>query len=235
MLKLIIVTIREWNTNQALEFSRLHSSRYVTKIITNPKDVEINNLKRINPDFIFFIHWSWKIESDIISIFNPIMFHMTNLPYGRGGSPLQNLIIRGHSSTYITALFVSEKMDSGEILIKHKLELRGRAQDIFESFSSVVFKLMIPKIVNEFSKIKPIQQEEAAAVYFKRLSPAESLISDWSVSKNRLYDKLRMHDAVEYPLAFIRQGDYTIYFHNVAMDKSGKLVGSFIIKDSVDE
>lgn len=31
-------------------------------------------------------------------------FHMTNFPYGRGGSPLQNLMKRGHHTTTITAL-----------------------------------------------------------------------------------------------------------------------------------
>ena len=29
---------------------------------------------------------------------------MTDLPYGRGGSPLQNLIIRGFESTKISAI-----------------------------------------------------------------------------------------------------------------------------------
>ena len=47
------------------------------------------------PRYIFVLHWSWKVPDEIVAAFECVCFHMTDVPFGRGGSPLQNLIIRG--------------------------------------------------------------------------------------------------------------------------------------------
>ena len=43
---------------------------------------------------------------------------MTDLPYGRGGSPLQNLIINGHKETMMSALRCVQELDAGPIYLK---------------------------------------------------------------------------------------------------------------------
>ena len=58
------------------------------------QDMSSETLAQIKPDFVFFPHWSWLIPEEIHSRFDCVIFHMTDLPYGRGGSPLQNLIVR---------------------------------------------------------------------------------------------------------------------------------------------
>ena len=60
---------------------------------------------------------------------------MTDLPYGRGGSPLQNLIIRGHKKTKISALRMVNELDAGPIYFKRSLSLNGNAQKIYSSCS----------------------------------------------------------------------------------------------------
>ena len=45
---------------------------------------------------------------------------MTDLPYGRGGSPLQNLILDNKQKTMISAFKMTERMDEGPIYIKKK-------------------------------------------------------------------------------------------------------------------
>ncbi len=47
--------------------------------------------------------------------FNCVVFHMTDLPFGRGGSPLQNLISRGIYKTKISAIKVVKEIDAGPI------------------------------------------------------------------------------------------------------------------------
>ena len=57
---------------------------------------------------------------------------MTDLPYGRGGSPLQNLIIiRGLKTTKITAFKCVAEIDVGPVYLKKTLSLEGNAQDIY--------------------------------------------------------------------------------------------------------
>ena len=60
-----------------------------------------------------------------------MIFHITDLPYGRGGSPLQNLIERGYSSTKLTALRCTADLDAGPIYSQEVLNLAGTAEEIF--------------------------------------------------------------------------------------------------------
>ena len=62
-----------------------------------------------------------------------VIFHMTDLPYGRGGSPLQNLIKRKHRTTKITAILCDDGLDTGDIYLKEDLSLEGSAEEIFLS------------------------------------------------------------------------------------------------------
>lgn len=54
-----------------------------------------------------------------------VCFHMTDVPYGRGGSPLQNLIVRKHKKTKLTALKMTEEIDAGPVYCKRELSLDG--------------------------------------------------------------------------------------------------------------
>ncbi len=85
----------------------------------------------IDPQWIFVPHWSHLIPESIWGSWPTVIFHMTDLPYGRGGSPLQNLIQRGHSSTMLTALRCGAGLDTGDIYIKQPLSLHGSAEEIF--------------------------------------------------------------------------------------------------------
>lgn len=84
-------------------------------------------LKSLHPRYIFFLHWSWKVPIEILSEYECIGFHMTDLPYGRGGSPLQNLILRGHTDTKLTAFHMTDEMDAGHIYLQEDLSLEGMA------------------------------------------------------------------------------------------------------------
>ena len=76
-------------------------------------------LKQIKkPLYIFFLHWSWKVPPQIINNYECVCFHMTDVPYGRGGSPLQNLIARNHRSTKLTALRMIKDFDAGPVYLK---------------------------------------------------------------------------------------------------------------------
>ena len=62
-------------------------------LITTSEDLNVV-LKNFNPDYIF-PHWSNIVPSNITGKFDCVCFRTTDLPFGRGGSPLQNLIVRG--------------------------------------------------------------------------------------------------------------------------------------------
>ena len=70
-------------------------------------------LDEINPELIFFFHWSWKIPLGVINKYKCICFHMVDVSYGHSGSQLQNLIIGGHKKTKPTAMLMAEEFATG--------------------------------------------------------------------------------------------------------------------------
>lgn len=155
-------------------------------------------LANLKPDKIFILHWSKKIAEEIFSKYECISFHMTDLPFGRGGSPLQNLIIRGFSKTKITAIKVNEIIDGGDIYLKSELDLVGNAHEIFSRTFTIIFE-MITKIIND--ELVPTPQKGEITI-FKRRTPKESNIRDLE-SLSEIYNYIRMLDADGYPAAFL--------------------------------
>ena len=98
----VIAYNRSWCRNLSGRLERETGKNFIA--IDNMKDLNRVRLDNINPKYIFFPHWSYIIPEEIYGNFNCVIFHMTDLPYGRGGSPLQNLIVREHRETMISAI-----------------------------------------------------------------------------------------------------------------------------------
>ena len=106
-------------------------------------------LNNINPEYVFFPHWSYIIPEKIYNNFNCIIFHMTDLPFGRGGSPLQNLISRGIYQTKISAIKCCEVIDGGDIYLKKDFDIsEGSAEEIYQRAGYIISK-MIDEIIEK--------------------------------------------------------------------------------------
>ena len=113
---LLLLSSRPWNSGLA---DRLSSQlNQPVESISEPVNLTAEAVAEIDPQWIFVPHWSHLIPESIWGKWPTVIFHMTDLPYGRGGSPLQNLIQRGHSTTMLSALRCSNDLDAGEIFIK---------------------------------------------------------------------------------------------------------------------
>ena len=159
-------------------------------LIDKREEFNLEYLRAIKTDVIFIPHWSYIIPNDIFENYECIVFHMTDLPFGRGGSPLQNLISRGIYSTKISALKVDKGIDTGDVYLKENLELDGAATDIFERANHIIQKMIISILQN---KIKPVPQKGKVTI-FKRRKPHQSNIIELETLQ-KVYDYIRMLDA----------------------------------------
>jgi methionyl-tRNA formyltransferase len=155
---------------------------------------------------------------------------MTDLPYGRGGSPLQNLIINKIYNTKISAIKVEKGLDTGDIYLQKDFDIsNGNAEEILTKLSNIIFFKMIPEILDTKPKAK---KQVGIPVVFKRRKPGDSKInSNKNFTIIELYDFIRMLDAEGYPKAFIELGDLKIELSKAEL-KNGKLSGRFeVIED----
>ena len=176
-------------------------------LISDPEKLTAAKLSTLNPRFVFFPHWSHRIDSTIYEQFECVIFHMTDLPFGRGGSPLQNLIARGIYETKISALRCVEEMDAGPIYLKKSFSLHGAAEEIFLR-ATVVIEDMIVEMLEKLPEPMP---QEGVPTVFKRRSPEESDLSTVQTLE-QAFDLIRMLDAEGYPNAFLNAGPFKIEF-----------------------
>lgn len=214
MEKYIIVTTKEWNIRQYYLSKPKKGKNWY--IISDPKKLTFKYINSIKPKYIFFPHWSKKVKKKIISNFECIGFHETNVPYGRGGSPIQNLIIRNHKKTFVTAIQMIDKLDAGPVYLKSPLLLNGSAQHIFERASKIIFKMIKIIIKNNFKLIA----QKGKVVKFKRRTVKQSVIPKNITSLKELFNRIRMLDAHSYPTAFINYGNLKIEFTNAKINKN---------------
>ena len=228
MDNIVIATIKEWNIENYFKLKDEYGHEFNFHLISNSEALTEEFIQKINPNYIFFLHWSWIIPKNIYNNFNCVLFHMTDLPYGRGGSPLQNLIMNKVYKTKISAIKVSENIDSGDIYLKESLDIStGSAQDIFKRSSQITFEKMIPEFLS--SKLSA-KEQSGEIVTFKRRTPEQSSIKTVKdLSLTSLYDFIRMLDGEGYPKAYIEIENIKIEFSQV--DKTDtQLSGKFEVK-----
>lgn len=212
----IFLSGKSWNDSTIKDLQQDQDVNWIR--IRSKEEFVLSRLLEIRPSKIFIPHWSYIIPAEIFGKFECIVFHMTDLPYGRGGSPLQNLIVRGHTKTKISALRVVQDLDAGPIYLKKDLDLHGTANEIFLR-ASVVIGQMIKDIIR--TDIKPAPQL-GNVVTFKRRTPSESDLKN-NTSVREAFDHIRMLDAEGYPHAFLETGDLRFEFTDAVLSEDGEL------------
>ncbi len=194
--------------------------------ISVKEDLSLKFLRDINPKYIFFPHWSWKVDKSIYQEYECIAFHTAPLPYGRGGSPIQNLIIRGFDKSPICALKMNQDIDSGPIYTKREICLDGDLRDIFQRMSEKIEEMIIDICSEEPI---PINQEGKIEL-FNRLNYSDNEIKP-SMSNKEIYDRIRMVDADDYQKAFIKFGSKRIILSKASL-KNNELKADMKIFDN---
>ena len=207
MRKFILLSEKSWHDDMFVELSARSDESW--KRIRFKDEFTVDTLNRFRPEKIFIPHWSYIIPNEIWINFNCVVFHMTDLPFGRGGSPLQNLIVRGLKRTKISAIKVNEGIDTGDIYLKSDLDLSGTAKEIFTRSVPIIQK-MICSIID--LQLEPYSQK-GEVVNFARRKPEQSDISSLS-NICEVYDYIRMLDCEGYPNAFLETLHFKFEFTN---------------------
>ena len=210
----IVATIRPWNIKVYEETICRYPGKWL--LVTNPQDLKPKLIDRINPRYIFFPHWNQIVDPETLKMTECICFHETDLPYGRGGSPVQNLIAKGHKETMISALKMTSGLDAGPIYLKRRLSLEGLAEEIFIRASKIISEMILEIITKDLLP----KEQEGEPILFHRRTPDQSEISLEAETLQELFDHLRMLDASEYPKAFINYGKFVFELSRPALRNS---------------
>ena len=215
-MSIIIVSNKEWHRKYVKEIATRTNKDVI--YIDNKACITHDYLNKLQPEWTFFPHWSYIIPAEVYENMNCVIFHMTDLPFGRGGSPLQNLIARGIYETKLSALKCTAQLDAGDIYIKQPLSLWGTAEEIYLRAAELT-KEMIIQIVKE----KPqLHKQQGEPVVFRRRKPSEGDIGKLKYL-SEVFDYIRMLDADTYPPAFLDKNNLHIEFTRASL-KDGHIL-----------
>ena len=141
------------------------------------------------------------------------------MPFGRGGSPLQNLISRKIYNTKISALKVVKELDAGPVYLKKDFSLYGNAEEIYLRAGDLIIQ-MIDEIIA--TKPTPVDQQ-GTPVAFKRRTPDLSTIDNID-NIEELFDHIRMLDAEGYPIAFFESSHFRFEFSRASLKSNNTII-----------
>lgn len=172
-----------------------------------PTELTQSTLRAFDPRYVFFAHWSWRIPAEIYSAFECVIFHMSDVPYGRGGSPIQNHIVLGATDTQLSAIRCVDKLDAGPIYLKRPIALHGTVEEILSRAAALVLEM-----ITEITKTQPVPIPQVGEpTIFKRRTPAQGNLAPLT-SLVQVYDYIRMLDGDGYPPAFLETENFRFEF-----------------------
>jgi len=203
-MRIACVGYREWALNI---YDKLAKSTDHTFLIFRSKaQFSIEALDDFRPDLVLFYGWSWLITSDLLKRHTCLMLHPSPLPRYRGGSPIQNQIIAGETTSKVTLFVMTDELDAGDLVGQMDLSLTGALSDIFKRIEDAGVELTMRIFQHGLQRMP---QDHSIATYCKRRTPSDSQITFEelvSQSAEYLYNKIRML-AAPYPSAYILTAD----------------------------
>ena len=152
-----------------------------------------DELKMIQPDYIFVANFSQKIPQTVIKLAQKeaLNFHPSILPQYKGPDPFFWVLKNGEELSGITVHKLNEKWDSGDILLAHKFQI-----ELIDTYTTLVYKT-----ANEMSdlikKLHPILQKESPVFttqnqgsYFGNIQPNDYIIK-WEQPAKDVYNHMR--------------------------------------------
>ena len=174
--------------------------------VSSKEDVEWT-LSQQNFRYVFVFRWPHMLSKSVLDSSECVGFHTSNLPEGRGGSPLQNQIMDGIVSTRVNALRLTDVMDGGPVYASMPITLQGPIQDVWSTIS-LEAAYMIEKIVKE--RPDPVPQVDTGheRPYSRRRNNDLETVSRFSIEK--VHKFIQMLDGDGYPGAHFDLGDYDV-------------------------
>jgi methionyl-tRNA formyltransferase len=180
----------------------IESTNHTFLVIRDKNAISHKEFEAFKPELILFYGWSNYVPEEIIKKYTCLMLHPSPLPKFRGGSPIQNQIIRGITNSAITIFKMNEEVDSGEIWASEYLNLDNGIADIFDRMSEIGLRLSKKILDGDF---QPYKQDDSEASFYPRRNPEDSEITLQELQQETgiyLFNKIRMLQ-YPYPNAFI--------------------------------
>lgn len=135
-----------------------------------------------------------------------LVVHESDLPEGKGWSPLTWQVVEGEDEISITLFEAAEKIDSGEIYLQDTIKLDGtELNSELKHKQGKKTKELILKFANKYPDINGKKQSGKETFYLRRRSEDSELDPDKTIREQ--FNLLRVVDNERYPAFFEMNGE----------------------------
>jgi methionyl-tRNA formyltransferase len=153
-------------------------------------------------DIAFFLSCFEIIPKKYLALHtNNIVVHESNLPQGKGWSPMSWQILEGKNNIPVTLFEAVEKVDSGDIYIQDTIHLAGN--ELLEEWRALLGKKTCQLCVEYVKNYPhPSRKQSGESSFYPRRTPKDSEL-DPSKNIQEQFNLLRIVDNENYPAFFI--------------------------------
>ncbi len=169
--------------------------------ILQPESVKNNNeffelVKNLKPDFIVTAAYGKILPVELINIpkHYSINIHASLLPKYRGASPVEQALLNGDSETGITFIRMDEGMDTGDILLIQRLQIRPEDDNsMLRDRLSLLAAGLLPFLLKDIieGEIRPIPQKNSLASYCKKIEKEDGEIKPAGSTAAQIANQIR--------------------------------------------
>lgn len=158
------------------------------------KDV-IDLIKSFELDLIVVVAFGKILPNKILTApkFGTINLHPSLLPKYRGPAPINWPIIMGEKKTGLTVMYVSEALDSGDIILQEEIIINDEdtVGTLSQRLSLKGAELLIKAVdIIENGIFHRIKQDDSLSTYFPRINKEDGLI-DWRQPAIKIHNLIR--------------------------------------------
>src|SRR6202011_703267 len=152
---------------------------------TRIKDSQsIEEIRALAPDVIVVMAYGQILPRAVLEIprIACLNLHASLLPRWRGAAPIQAAIAAGDRATGITAMYMDEGLDTGDILLQRKIDIlpNDTGGSLHDRLAQIAPEALLESLRMLASRRTPrIPQDNALATYAPKLSREAGRI-DWS-------------------------------------------------------
>jgi methionyl-tRNA formyltransferase len=155
-------------------------------------------IRDIAPDVIVVVAYGQILPRDVLEIprLSCLNLHASLLPRWRGAAPIQAAIAAGDCETGITAMYMDEGLDTGDILLQRSVEILANdtGGSLHDRLAQIAPEALLESLRLLAAGSAPrIPQDNARATYAPKLKRDDGLI-DWSESAEAIEREIRAYN-----------------------------------------